>query len=85
MLRGNLKDIARACHLIGRANVKVQTEKPTPGRVPNCRGMSAKDAIEVLHSVGLKVRVTGYGKVASQSPNAGTAVKKGATVVLNLR
>ena len=85
VLRGNLKDIARACHLIGRANVKVQTEKPTPGRVPNCRGMSAKDAIEVLHSVGLKVRVTGYGKVASQSPNAGTAVKKGATVVLNLR
>lgn len=60
-------------------------EQPTQGRMPNCYGLSAKDAVEMLHSLGLKVRLTGYGKVASQSPKAGTAIKKGATVMVNLR
>lgn len=60
-------------------------EKPTQGRMPNCYGMSAKDAVVLLHSQGLKVRLSGYGKVSSQSPKAGSAVKKGATVVVNLK
>jgi cell division protein FtsI (penicillin-binding protein 3) len=46
--------------------------------------MSAKDAVELLHSMGLKVRLTGYGKVVSQTPSAGTAAKKGTLVMLKL-
>jgi len=62
-----------------------QAETPAQGRVPNCYGMSAKDAVEMLHSVGLKATVSGFGKVASQTPSAGSPAKKGATVTLNLR
>lgn len=85
VLRGNQSAIAQACRLIGCAGVRIQGEKPVTGRVPNCRSMSAKDAVELLHSVGLKVRLSGCGKVSSQSPQAGAAVKKGTTVVLNLK
>lgn len=60
-------------------------EKPTQGRMPNCYGMSAKDAVELLHSLGLKVRLSGYGKVSSQIPKAGSSVAKGETVKVNLK
>jgi hypothetical protein len=85
LLRGNSIRLQQACRLMRCTNVKIQSEKTTQGRMPNCRGMSARDAVELLHSLGLKVRVSGYGKVASQSPQAGTAVKKGAAVVINLK
>ena len=62
-----------------------RAENPSQGHVPNCFGMSAKDAVELLHSMGLKVKLTGYGKVASQSPSAGSSAKKGTTVMINLR
>ena len=85
LLRGNIGGLQQACRLIRCTNVKILPEKPVQGRMPNCRGMSAKDAVEMLHSLGLKVRLTGYGKVSSQSPQSGAAVKKGTTVVLNLK
>ena len=59
--------------------------EPDGGRVPNCYGMTAKDAIELLHSEGYRVHIGGYGKVRSQSPKAGQAAKKGTTVELTLR
>jgi cell division protein FtsI (penicillin-binding protein 3) len=62
-----------------------QPESPKQGKVPNCYGLSAKDAVELLHSLGFKVRITGYGKVASQSLRAGSEAKKGTTVVVNLK
>lgn len=55
------------------------------GRVPNCMGMTAKDAINILHTAGYKVRVNGYGKVVSQSPRGGQNAKHGNTVELTLR
>jgi len=58
---------------------------PADGRVPNCAGMTAKDAVAILHEAGYKVRVNGYGKVRQQSPSAGTSIKRGSTVVVTLR
>jgi cell division protein FtsI (penicillin-binding protein 3) len=58
---------------------------PASGKVPNCYGMTAKDAIALLHEGGYKVKVNGYGKVRSQSPQANQAAKKGTTVVLEMR
>ena len=57
---------------------------PAPGRVPNCYGMTAKDAVELLHSQGYRVQVSGYGKVLSQIPKGGTVAKKGTRVTLNM-
>lgn len=59
--------------------------EPAEGRVPNCYGMTAKDAIELLHSQGYRVKINGYGKVRSQSPKANQTAKKGATVDLALK
>lgn len=99
--RGNQQEIAQVYGLIGRnymttnsnsqwvtynsATASYQPETPVQGRMPNCQGMTAKDAIALLHSVGLKVRVKGYGKVVSQSLKAGTAVSKGTVVEINLK
>lgn len=59
--------------------------EPTDGRVPNCYGMTAKDAIELLHSEGYRVRISGYGKVRSQSPKANQTARKGTVVELTLK
>lgn len=52
--------------------------------VPNVVGMGAKDAVYLLESIGLKARVTGVGKVKSQSITAGNTVRKGQTIQLRL-
>ena len=55
------------------------------GVVPDCHGMTARDAFWLLHSAGLKTRLRGQGKVVSQSPKPRTPIKKGATVVIELK
>ncbi len=59
--------------------------EPREGSIPNCYGMTAKDAVELLNSMGYRARVNGYGKVAAQQPKAGTAAKQGTRVELTLR
>ena len=58
---------------------------PTEGQVPNCQGMTAKDAVGMLEAMGYRARVNGYGKVAAQQPQAGVAAKKGSVVVLTMK
>ena len=59
--------------------------EPAHGRIPNCDGMTAKDAVELLNSLGYRAQVKGYGKVQAQTPQAGTAAKQGTKVELILR
>ena len=59
--------------------------KPMAGKVPNCYGMSAKDAVALLREQGYRARVVSYGKVASQQPKGGTAAKRGTMVVVNMK
>ena len=58
---------------------------PAGGRTPNCQGMSAKDAVALLHEQGLRVKVNGFGHVVSQIPQAGQSIRKGSVVTLNLK
>lgn len=51
-----------------------------PGRMPDVRGMGAKDAVFLIESAGLKVRLDGVGKVRSQSIAPGSRIVKGQTV-----
>lgn len=53
--------------------------------VPNVIGMGAKDAVYLLESKGLKVRINGTGKVRKQSITAGSRVIKGQTIGLQLK
>lgn len=50
------------------------------GIIPDVKGMGLKDAIDLLENAGLKVSVTGKGKVFNQLPIAGVNFKKGQTV-----
>lgn len=53
--------------------------------VPSVIGMGAKDAVYLLESKGLKVKLSGVGKVRSQSLTQGTLIRKGQTIGLELR
>ena len=52
--------------------------------MPNVKGMGLRDAMYLLESSGLKVGVSGSGKVISQSVEAGQAIYKGTYVSIQL-
>ena len=53
-------------------------------KMPDVKGMPAMDAVSLLENLGLKVKLTGVGKVKKQSLRKGVKIKKGKTVVLTL-
>ena len=60
---------------------KVEIEK---GVTPSVIGMGAKDAVYLLESQGLKVRIHGRGKVKSQSYPAGKQIVSGSECIISL-
>jgi cell division protein FtsI (penicillin-binding protein 3) len=54
------------------------------GTVPDVKGMSLKDALYLLESMGLKVTVAGKGNVKQQSVEPGTKITKGNTITIEL-
>ena len=54
-------------------------------QLPDVRGMGLKDALYLLESRGLRVRFSGKGAVASQTPGAGTPFRRGETVTIVLK
>lgn len=54
------------------------------GTVPDVRGMGASDAVYLLESRGLRVRVRGRGRVKRQSCEPGTALRRGRECTLEL-
>ena len=52
--------------------------------IPNVIGMVLKDVVYLTENKGLKVIVTGRGKVVNQSLAAGTTFKKGETFTIFL-
>ena len=59
-------------------------EQYRPHITPNVTGMGAKDAVYLLETRGLKVRLHGRGKVKSQSYPVGREIVKGSECVLIL-
>jgi cell division protein FtsI (penicillin-binding protein 3) len=55
------------------------------GKVPNVKGMTAKDAVFLLESSGLSVSLKGHGKVVRQSLTPGIIIHKGVLVKLELK
>lgn len=52
--------------------------------VPNVQGMTLRDAIYLLENSGLKVSITGAGRVQKQSVSPGRRVSKGTTIKIEL-
>ena len=57
---------------------------PRTDIMPNCNGMTIKDAMRLLNGMGMNVKFTGCGKVVSQEPRARTPIRKGNTAWLTL-
>lgn len=55
------------------------------GVVPNVIGMSAKDAVYLIESIGMNVDLRGYGTVIKQSSPAGTPAFNGGLIELILK
>jgi cell division protein FtsI (penicillin-binding protein 3) len=53
-------------------------------RMPNLKGLSGMEAISLLENAGLKVELKGNGVVRRQSVRAGTIIKKGQKVSIEL-
>ena len=53
-------------------------------RMPDVSGMGARDAVYIIESRGVKVRIEGRGKVVEQSIEAGREIKKGMVCKLKL-
>ena len=83
--KGNFADANYILDKIEAKPVNLGEEKKQdPKRVPNVVGMGAKDAVYLLESAGLKVQLSGIGKVKSQSIPAGNILHKGKTIQLRL-
>jgi cell division protein FtsI (penicillin-binding protein 3) len=52
--------------------------------VPDVKGMGLRDAVYLLETSGLKVQVSGSGKVVAQSIEAGTRIEKGRNIIIQL-
>ena len=69
-----------------RNSLTLRRYRPTRGNtVPDVMGMGARDAVYALESRGIKVRLTGCGKVTEQSLAPGTTVRKGMVCDIILR
>ena len=54
------------------------------GVVPDVRGMGASDALYLLERMGMKVSISGVGRVKSQIPGGNTRFRKGDRIQLTL-
>lgn len=57
----------------------------TESRIPDVRGMGARDAVYLLEKSGLRVNLTGSGRVVSQSFTPGQRLVKGTTITITMR
>ena len=64
--------------------VALQKTPIEKGITPNVIGMGAKDAVYLLESLGMKVRLHGRGKVKSQSYPVGRQITPGSECMLSL-
>jgi cell division protein FtsI (penicillin-binding protein 3) len=58
--------------------------KMQPGLVPDVRGMSLRDAVYLLENNGLRVKISGKGKVLRQSPEHGARYNEETVVSLEM-
>ncbi len=71
--------------LVSREEVALQPVKISMEKMPNVRGMSARDAVCLLENLGLEVTLSGSGRVIAQAPVTGTAIRDEQNVVLELK
>ena len=69
---------------ITKNELQVKVLKNLGMKVPNVRGLTVKDALFLLEEKGLKVKITGKGRVLKQSLRPGSKVIKGKQIEIIL-
>jgi len=67
-----------------QASAKSALPAAPKGQVPDLRGLDAREAIAAATAAGLRVRTSGEGLVATQSPEPGSAAGDAKLVKLTL-
>lgn len=66
------------------SNVTLRSVVTPEGMMPDLLGMGARDAVFLLESMGLNVRLHGKGRVSQQSIAVGTPIRRGMTCQIQL-
>lgn len=78
-------EASKSIHQVrGTVNLGRLLEPAGSGLMPDLRGLSARDAVQSLTSIGLRPRLTGNGVVVEQSPEPGAELVPGDGVLLKL-
>ncbi|MCU4156272.1 transpeptidase family protein [Carboxylicivirga sp. A043] len=65
-------------------DISLRSKSFPAGIVPNVKGMGAKDAVAILENMGLKVKLSGVGRIKQQSMTAGQNYRKGSIIYLKM-
>lgn len=80
-----LPPIVAERHLVPLAPMTdLAQESDGPGRMPDLRGMSYRQVLQVMERTGLNIRLEGSGKVVEQSPRSGEKIRYDAEVRVRL-
>ena len=63
----------------------IRTVQVNKGVMPDLKGFGLKDALYLLEQSGIEAEISGRGKIATQSIEAGAVIKKGMVVKLELK
>jgi cell division protein FtsI (penicillin-binding protein 3) len=66
-------------------NVRLERDDYDAEMVPDVTGMSMKDAVYLLETLGMRVNVIGRGNVVAQSKAVGETIVKGMVITIDLR
>ncbi len=77
------REESRQKPVAGESDVTERTDRGTV-RVPDLQGRLGRDAVERLLTAALQPRLSGSGRVVSQTPPAGSIVEKGSRVSVEL-
>ncbi len=68
----------------GEKSISLSARHFVDATVPSVIGMGAADAVSLLENVGMRVRLSGTGRVRTQNPEAGTTFARGTQIKLEL-
>jgi cell division protein FtsI (penicillin-binding protein 3) len=69
---------------INASKVSLPERKSTPNKMPDMKGLGARDAVYQLERIGVKVKLRGTGMVRRQDIAPGTILKPGMLCTLEL-
>lgn len=79
-----LHDEDWAMATLNNEEIEIESVQFAENKVPNVKGMKAKDAVYLLENLGIETSLTGRGYVRMQSVKAGKAISKGQKINLQL-